>query len=166
MLDALIAGERDPKALVEMARGRMKAKNTALKEALTGRFDTHHAELATMLLRQIDTLGDRHRPAHRPHRRARRRHPSGGTARRSRHRRIGPAGSLPVLERLDEIPGIGIRAAQVIVAEIGLDMGPVPDSRPPRVVGQGCGAHHPVKASDITSTPVGVALRRSGWSWS
>src|SRR5205085_405337 len=39
---------------------------------------------------------------------------------------IGPGGSLPVLERLDEVPGIGLRAAQVIVAEIGLDMARFP----------------------------------------
>jgi len=39
---------------------------------------------------------------------------------------VGPAGSLPVLERLDEVPGIGLRAAQVIVAETGLDMAQFP----------------------------------------
>ena len=44
MLEALIAGERDPKVLADLARGRMKAKRTALIEALTGRFDAHHAE--------------------------------------------------------------------------------------------------------------------------
>ena len=56
MLEALIAGERDPKVLAGLARGRMKAKHAALIEALTGRFDGHHAELARMLLDQIDAL--------------------------------------------------------------------------------------------------------------
>jgi transposase len=56
MLEALIAGERDPKVLVGLARGRMKAKRAALIEALTGRFDDHHAELARMLLDQVDAL--------------------------------------------------------------------------------------------------------------
>jgi transposase len=56
MLEALIAGERDPQALARLARGRMKAKHAALAEALTGRFDDHHAELARMLLDQIDQL--------------------------------------------------------------------------------------------------------------
>ena len=56
MLEALIAGERDPKVLAGLARGRMKAKRAALVEALTGRFDDHHAELARMLLDQIDAL--------------------------------------------------------------------------------------------------------------
>src|SRR6266700_186707 len=56
MLEALIAGERDPKVLAGLARGRMKAKHAALIEALTGRFDDHHAELARMLLDQVDAL--------------------------------------------------------------------------------------------------------------
>ena len=56
MLEALIAGERDPRRLADMARGRMKTKRAALIEALTGRFDDHHAELARILLDQIDAL--------------------------------------------------------------------------------------------------------------
>src|SRR6266516_2489453 len=56
MLDALIAGERDPNTLAELARGRMRGKRAALVEALTGRFDDHHAELAQMLLDEIDAL--------------------------------------------------------------------------------------------------------------
>ena len=56
MLEALIAGERDPRRLADLARGRMKTKRAALIEALTGRFDDHHAELARMLLDQIDAL--------------------------------------------------------------------------------------------------------------
>jgi len=39
MIEALIAGERDPQALAELARGRMRVKRAALVEALTGRFD-------------------------------------------------------------------------------------------------------------------------------
>ena len=56
MLEALIAGERDPRRLAGLARGRMKPKQAALVEALTGRFDDHHAELTRMLLDQIDAL--------------------------------------------------------------------------------------------------------------
>ena len=59
MIDALIAGERDPHVLAELARGRMRVKRAAPAEALTGRFDEHHAELAPMLLDQIDALGAR-----------------------------------------------------------------------------------------------------------
>src|ERR1039457_6201154 len=56
MIEALIAEERDPKALAGRARGRMRPRHAALAEALTGRFDDHHAELARMLLDQIDGL--------------------------------------------------------------------------------------------------------------
>src|SRR6266498_4045712 len=56
MLEALIAGERDPRVMAGLARGKMKAKHTALVQALTGRFDDHHAELARLLLDQIDAL--------------------------------------------------------------------------------------------------------------
>ena len=57
MLEALIAGERDPRRLAGLARGKMRPKYNALVEALSGRFDEHHAELARMLLDQIDALG-------------------------------------------------------------------------------------------------------------
>ena len=56
MLEALIAGQRDPKALADLARGRLRVKHAALVQALTGRFDDHHAELARMLLDQYDAL--------------------------------------------------------------------------------------------------------------
>lgn len=56
MLEALIAGECDPRRLAGLARGKMRPKYAALVKALTGRFDEHHAELARMLLDQIDAL--------------------------------------------------------------------------------------------------------------
>jgi transposase len=127
MIEALIAGERGPRVLADLARGKMKAKRAALIEALTGRFDEHHAELARMLLDQIDQLNaqiarltDRigeligAMPAARGVDADGSTGPSAGT---------GPdAAVLPALQRLDEIPGIGPGGAQVILAEIGLDM--------------------------------------------
>jgi hypothetical protein len=56
MLDALIAGERDPKVLAELALGRLRKKIPALAEALVGRFDDHHAFLARMICGHIDTI--------------------------------------------------------------------------------------------------------------
>ena len=56
MIEALISGERDPHVLADLARGQMRGKRDALVEALTGRFDDHHAALARMLLDQIDAL--------------------------------------------------------------------------------------------------------------
>lgn len=121
MLEALIAGERDPQTLAELARGRMRAKQAALVEALTGRFDDHHAELARLLLDQIDALNSKI-----------------DTLTQRIEELIGqipaaqaPAAadnndpatvSLSAVARLDEITGVGAYAAQVIVAEVGLDM--------------------------------------------
>lgn len=56
MVEALIAGERNPRVLADLARARMRLKHAELVEALTGRFDGHHAELARMILDQIDAL--------------------------------------------------------------------------------------------------------------
>ena len=56
MIEALIAGQRNPRLLADLARGRMRLKHADLVEALTGQFDEHHAELSRMLLDQIDAL--------------------------------------------------------------------------------------------------------------
>ena len=131
MLEALIAGERDPKTLASLARGRMKAKHTALIEALTGRFDDHHAELARMLLDQVDALNAQISkltarigeliaaiPAAQGVDADGSTGPSAGT---------GPgAPVLPAAARLDEITGIGPDGAHAIIAEIGLDMSRFP----------------------------------------
>ena len=127
MLTALIAGERDPRVLANLARARMRAKHDALVEALDGRFDDHHGELARMLLDQIDHLDAQVGrltarigeliaaiPA------AQGVNADGTT---------GPAAGLgedapvlPAVIRLDEVTGIGRDAAQVIIAEVGLDI--------------------------------------------
>jgi transposase len=54
MLDALIAGDRDPAALADLAKRRLRSKIPALTEALTGRFTEHHAFLARVHLDMID----------------------------------------------------------------------------------------------------------------
>lgn len=132
MIEALIAGERDPRALADLARGKLNAKRAALLEALTGRFDDHHADLARLLLDQIDACTDKvdRLTARIEQLVATLPEPSPPT---DRQPRSSPAGDVPVgqdphgerlttVERLDEIPGIAPRAAQIIIAEIGLDM--------------------------------------------
>jgi transposase len=122
MLDALIAGERDPEVLAECALGKMRPKRAALKEALTGRFDAHHAELIAMLLDEVDALTAKidtltarvdQLLAGIPDACA----PPPGLG-------DGDNGAAPLsaVARLDEITGIGITAAQTIIAEVGLDM--------------------------------------------
>ena len=136
MIEALIAGERDPKVLADLARGKLKAKRARLLEALNGRFDDHHADLARLLLDQIDACSDKidrltarieqlvaELPEPQP--------PTDREPRRSATSDVpvehDPAAHrLTTVERLDEVPGIAERAAQIIIAEIGLDMGQFP----------------------------------------
>jgi transposase len=54
MMAALIRGERDPKALAELARGSMRGKRDRLTEAFTGRFSDHHAFLLSRMLARVD----------------------------------------------------------------------------------------------------------------
>jgi len=56
MIEALIAGERNPRTLAGLARASLRKKTPELIEALTGQFEDHHGELARMLLDQIDAL--------------------------------------------------------------------------------------------------------------
>ena len=146
MLEALIAGERDPRRLADLARGRLKAKHSALIAALDGRFDAHHAELARMLLDQIDALTARIEQLTRrieqlitaidePHTGGE----HGGQPSQPDPQPSTPDHGAPpqpggveitqwlsTIERLDEITGIGPTAAQVILAEIGWDMSRFP----------------------------------------
>jgi transposase len=130
MMEALIAGERDPGKLAALAKGRMKVKQAALRESLNGHFDEHHAELLRILLDQTDALSEKidqltgriealiaAMPAAQPP-------PSrpAGSEQGSGGGQLGGQPPLPAMERLDEITGIGMIAAQTIIAEVGLDM--------------------------------------------
>jgi transposase len=103
MMAALIAGERDPKVLAQLARRRMRTKITRLEDAFNGHFDDHHRFLLARMLGRIDSIDadiaavDDQIEAH-----------------------LAPFAEAAA--RLDEIPGIGPVAAAAIIAEIGLDM--------------------------------------------
>ncbi|MFV2022878.1 hypothetical protein ACFHVL_30900, partial [Micromonospora sp. LOL_023] len=56
MMAALIAGQRDPKILAQMARSRLRAKITQLEDAFVGRFSAHHGFLLTRMLARIDAI--------------------------------------------------------------------------------------------------------------
>lgn len=58
MLEALVAGQRDPLVLAELAKRRMRSKIPELTEALTGRFGEHHAFLVRTHLDLIDHFTD------------------------------------------------------------------------------------------------------------
>jgi len=99
MVEALTRGEHDPQTLADLARSRLRSKHAALVEALTGRFDDHHGELARILLDQIDSPPPPQDPTATDH-----------------------AAVQDARQRLTGIPGISTESAQLIIAEIGLDM--------------------------------------------
>ena len=107
MLEALVAGERDPLVLADLAKSRLRAKIPALREALVGRFNEHHAFLVRLHLQVIDqltaaiaTLNERIEVALEPY--------------RAFHTLIC------------SIPGIGALVADVVIAETGADMSRFP----------------------------------------
>ncbi len=127
MLEALIAGQRNPGALADLAIGRMRAKRKELAEALDGRFEDHHGELARILLDQIDALTRQISTLEERISELITQIPAAwgvdadGTTGPGAGR--GPdAAVLPAVARLDEITGCGTTAAAAIIAEIGLDM--------------------------------------------
>jgi len=58
MIEALIAGERDPAKLAAFAKGKMRPKMPALTEALTGHFGSHHAVACRRILAHLDFLDE------------------------------------------------------------------------------------------------------------
>jgi transposase len=107
MMDALIAGERDPKVLAQLARSRMRAKIGQLEEAFNGHFDEHHRFLLARMLGRIDAIDT-----------------DIAAVDDQIEAQLAPFASAAV--RLDEIPGIGPVAAAAILAEVGVDMSRFP----------------------------------------
>jgi transposase len=103
MLGALIEGTTDPQVLAELAKGTLRRKIPALREALEGRFDRHHALWIGAILNHIDFLDEQI-----------------DALSQMIEEEIRPF--APVVELLCSIPGIQHRGAQSIIAEIGVDM--------------------------------------------
>jgi transposase len=103
MLDALVGGTTDPAVLAELARGRLRAKLPALREALQGRFGPEHALIVGHILAHLDFLDEAIAAL--------------GEAVEEQLRPFAPQARL-----LCTIPGVGQRTAEVLVAEIGVEM--------------------------------------------
>jgi transposase len=109
MLAAIIAGKDDPEALAELAKGRLRTKIDELEQALTGYVKDSHRRLLSWHLRHIDELNalleeieqeiDQH---------------------------IRPFDEDDLIARLDTIPGVDRKTAQVIIAELGTAMSRFP----------------------------------------
>jgi transposase len=127
MITAMIAGERDPRILADMAQTRMRAKHDALVEALTGMFDSHHGELAELELDQVAFLNERIGKLEASIRDTLAAIPAAQGV--NADGTTGPdagrdpdAAVLPAVARLAEIPGVSEQLAAAIIAETGLDM--------------------------------------------
>jgi transposase len=123
MLDALIAGERDTEVMADMALTRMRPKIGELRLALEGRFDDHHALMLSLHLGHIDQLA--------------------ATIERldtEVAREIDPF--VEQVRRLCSIPGIARRTAEVVIAEIGVDMTRFPTAKHLASWAGVCPGHH------------------------
>lgn len=103
MLEALVQGTTDPAVLAELAQGRLRAKRPALRDALQGRFRPHHAFLGSQVLAHVAYLDD-----------------AIATVSTEVERLLAPFAQA--VANLDTIPGINQRTAEVVIAEIGVDM--------------------------------------------
>lgn len=110
MLDALLSGTTDPEVLAELARGRLRSKLPALRDALEGCFSSHHALMVGKILAHVDYLEE-----------------SIGDLSLEIERVIAPFSDK--VELLDTIPGVDRRMAETLIAEIGVDMSQFPTHR-------------------------------------
>lgn len=123
MLEALVQGTTDPEVLAELAKGRLRAKLPALRQALVGRFRQHHALLVGELLAHLDYLEE-------------------AIERLSEAIAEQLRPFAEVLHLLDAIPGVNQRTTEGIVAEIGLDMTCFPSDRHLTSWAGICPGHH------------------------
>jgi transposase len=110
MLEALVAGETDPERLAGLARGTLRQKRDALVEALDGRVQDHHRFLLRTLLTHVDHLD----------------HAIAGLSDEIT-RRLAPYAAA--VDLLCTIAGVKRRVAEVVLAEIGPDLGRFADAR-------------------------------------
>jgi transposase len=109
MIDALIAGRAGGDDLAEWARARLRQKIPQLREALDGRVRDHHRFQLRLLMEQVDQF-------------------EGWIARLGAQIETVMGPFTAAAQRLAMIPGVGPRAAEVIVAEIGTDMTKFPSA--------------------------------------
>jgi transposase len=110
MLQALVHGTTDPEVLAELARGRLRQKIPALREALEGRFDHVHVVWIGAILSHVDFLDEQV-----------------ASLTDAIEEQISPFAAA--VELLCTIPGVQRRGAEAIIGEIGVDMGVFPTAK-------------------------------------
>jgi transposase len=105
ILQALVAGQTDPQVLADLAKGQLRKKTVQLQQALAGTLQPHRRVIVTEVLSQLDALED-------------------AIARLDAQITELMAPFVAQLEALDSIPGVSRRIAEVLVAEVGVDMTP------------------------------------------
>jgi transposase len=110
MLEALVQGTTDANVLAELARGRLRAKIPALREALEGRFESEHALIVSTILAHLDFLEEQVE-----------------LLSQAIEEQLRPFATA--VELLCTIPGIGTRTAEEVIAEIGTDMSRFPSAK-------------------------------------
>jgi len=118
MIEAMIAGVKDPRKLAALASTRLKASSKQLYDALHGRLTDHHRFMLGLYLTQYDALGQ-----------AIAKIDAEVDAAIERMDGAAAAGKAPfrvLIDLLGSIPGVGDLAAKTILAEIGRDMGRFP----------------------------------------
>jgi transposase len=123
MLDRLVAGETDPRVLANEARGRMRSKRAALREALEGRIRPHHRLLLSTHLDLVDGLDA-----------------AVNTLTEEIEERMAPFAEIR--DRLDAVTGIGPDVATVYISEMGVDGSPWPTYRHAASWTGLCPGHH------------------------
>jgi transposase len=110
ILDALVAGETDGALLADLARGRLRAKRDQLAQAVVGRFAPHHAFMITEQLSHLDYLDE-------------------AMERISTEIEQRLQDEWEAVKLLDSVPGISQRAAEIVVAELGVDLHRFPSAK-------------------------------------
>src|SRR5436190_7949713 len=124
MLEALLSGVSDPGQLAELSKGKMRAKIVQLREALESRFTIeHHGIMVAQLLAHIDTL-------------------DAALQNLTERIELVLAPHARIVELLRTIPGVQAQAAQVLIAECGLDMSVFPTVKHFASWAGACPGHH------------------------
>ena len=174
MLRELAAGATEPQALAQLAKGRLRNKLQTLEAALTGTVDEHHRFLLAQQLGHIDFLDEQIEVLNQQisqHLEQMTRPPADDDGSGASENETGePLSWSAAVELLDTIPGIDRRTAEVILAEIGLDMSQFPTADDlASWAGFAPGNHQSggKRYSGRTTKgnrPIGAALNQAAWA--